>query len=637
MTHPLSQANHFFSTIQDLPAQIIAHPYFIDRLDISALTDAIRDEKATVLFAHRNARQNAVTISDNHGHINVFTVMASDDGHLSFVNENLLSPAIVCSNFAEFLAIQKKQFAACAYISSQAATQQNSPNNFDAIKANAEKKVAVLLEKGEAISETALMVLETTTWQDASQHFICPLNKQIMTGPVMSSEGISYEAMPLAKHCQAEIVKNQSMTLGDPQGKLWVSSPKMGAYLSEITPDSRWDTYEGKPFYTDYYIFDEVLKYFISKWIKSCYPDALTRYKQVKEALIKVGQLETIAAEKLINAIDQVHAVKAAVAGKPLDLSYDNYVVYSDNIQFLKDTLTTAQKRGANSYNARLAIAEAEAAKIPLESAIEIYHEKYLEFNDFLSILQKVTDAALSSAAEIEENFECPVSAERLTKAVTTQAGHTYEKSVIEKWFSMNNTDPFTRAVTSKELVPNHFITKAIAAWEFPDRYTRMRNLINCPLSGRPMVQPILCKDGITYDESSLASAEAPPKKHSKNLSAKKIILAMNPAPSALLIEAPSAPPLESQSVPPIESQSVLPILPSMPLIAPPSAPPLEPQPVPLAELLSMSALELPSAPPVAAVKGSFFYSAAYPPFVPEVLDQAALLAPYLRSYESPG
>jgi len=75
------------------------------------------------------------------------------------------------------------------------------------------------------------------------------------------------------------------------------------------------------------------------------------------------------------------------------------------------------------------------------------------------SRLAKMERAEKRAAAEAEapDGFRCSITADFMTDPVMNQAGHTYERAAIERWFVHNNTDPKTNAVLeSKTLIPNH-------------------------------------------------------------------------------------------------------------------------------------------------------------------------------------
>ena len=61
-----------------------------------------------------------------------------------------------------------------------------------------------------------------------------------------------------------------------------------------------------------------------------------------------------------------------------------------------------------------------------------------------------------SEAAEVPNDFICPITAEIMTDPVTTVDGFTYERAAITEWLSTKDTSPFTGAtLKSKALIPN--------------------------------------------------------------------------------------------------------------------------------------------------------------------------------------
>jgi len=55
----------------------------------------------------------------------------------------------------------------------------------------------------------------------------------------------------------------------------------------------------------------------------------------------------------------------------------------------------------------------------------------------------------------IPDEYQCPITREKLLDPYTADDGYTYEKSAIEKWLQINNTSPKTGNSMSKGLRPN--------------------------------------------------------------------------------------------------------------------------------------------------------------------------------------
>ena len=61
-----------------------------------------------------------------------------------------------------------------------------------------------------------------------------------------------------------------------------------------------------------------------------------------------------------------------------------------------------------------------------------------------------------SEAAEVPDDYICPITAEIMTDPVTTADGFTYEREAITEWLRTKDTSPNTGAkLESKTLIPN--------------------------------------------------------------------------------------------------------------------------------------------------------------------------------------
>ena len=68
-----------------------------------------------------------------------------------------------------------------------------------------------------------------------------------------------------------------------------------------------------------------------------------------------------------------------------------------------------------------------------------------------------------SEAAEVPDDFICPITAEIMTDPVTTFDGFTYERAAITEWLRTKDTSPKTGAtLESKALIPNHLVRSLI-------------------------------------------------------------------------------------------------------------------------------------------------------------------------------
>ena len=71
-----------------------------------------------------------------------------------------------------------------------------------------------------------------------------------------------------------------------------------------------------------------------------------------------------------------------------------------------------------------------------------------------------------SAAADVPDEYICPITAEIMTDPVTTLDGFTYERAAITEWLRTKDTSPKTGAtLESKMLIPNHLVRGMIRAF----------------------------------------------------------------------------------------------------------------------------------------------------------------------------
>ena len=62
----------------------------------------------------------------------------------------------------------------------------------------------------------------------------------------------------------------------------------------------------------------------------------------------------------------------------------------------------------------------------------------------------------VSEAAEVPDDYVCPITAEIMTDPVSTMDGFTYEREAITEWLRTKDTSPSTGAtLETKTLIPN--------------------------------------------------------------------------------------------------------------------------------------------------------------------------------------
>ena len=71
-----------------------------------------------------------------------------------------------------------------------------------------------------------------------------------------------------------------------------------------------------------------------------------------------------------------------------------------------------------------------------------------------------------SAAAEVPDEYICPITAEIMTDPVSTSDGFTYERAAIAEWLRTKDTSPKTGAkLESTTLIPNHSLRSMIRAF----------------------------------------------------------------------------------------------------------------------------------------------------------------------------
>ena len=71
-----------------------------------------------------------------------------------------------------------------------------------------------------------------------------------------------------------------------------------------------------------------------------------------------------------------------------------------------------------------------------------------------------------SEAAEVPDDYVCPITAEIMTDPVSTSDGFTYERTAISEWLRTKDTSPVTGAtLESKTVIPNLSLRSMIRAF----------------------------------------------------------------------------------------------------------------------------------------------------------------------------
>mmetsp|Transcript_1721 Transcript_1721/g.3990 ORF Transcript_1721/g.3990 Transcript_1721/m.3990 type:complete len:498 (+) Transcript_1721:63-1556(+) len=82
---------------------------------------------------------------------------------------------------------------------------------------------------------------------------------------------------------------------------------------------------------------------------------------------------------------------------------------------------------------------------------------------DFRSTAGTSTGADGREDVEVPEEFNCPLTCDLMTDPVINENGNTYERSAIEEWYALHDTDPLTgENVKAKSLVLNRMLRDLI-------------------------------------------------------------------------------------------------------------------------------------------------------------------------------
>jgi hypothetical protein len=115
----------------------------------------------------------------------------------------------------------------------------------------------------------------------------------------------------------------------------------------------------------------------------------------------------------------------------------------------------------------------------------------------------------------------CPISIVIMKNPVITEDGHTYDRSNIEKWFENSAISPMTGKIINKTLISNIALRNVIfeyqksilftipnlilnAIFKYVNKKSPYDYIICCPISKKIMKDPVVDKDGHTYDRSSI-------------------------------------------------------------------------------------------------------------------------------------
>ena len=103
------------------------------------------------------------------------------------------------------------------------------------------------------------------------------------------------------------------------------------------------------------------------------------------------------------------------------------------------------------------------SAEVPLphSEVMEIVLRYNTTLNEELERLRQ----RFGGAAEIPDEYCCPISKEIMQDPVIASDGNTYERSAITTWLERSSTSPLTRQPLEQALFPNHNLKKLVAQW----------------------------------------------------------------------------------------------------------------------------------------------------------------------------
>ncbi|EGR28168.1 u-box domain protein [Ichthyophthirius multifiliis] len=90
------------------------------------------------------------------------------------------------------------------------------------------------------------------------------------------------------------------------------------------------------------------------------------------------------------------------------------------------------------------------------------FSQQYID-NEIKKLISLIGDPYKNPDLQIPDYLCCKVSLDLMEEPVTTEVGHTYEKSVLDEHFKKNGfVDPITRQKINKNLYPNLSIKQGI-------------------------------------------------------------------------------------------------------------------------------------------------------------------------------
>jgi len=144
----------------------------------------------------------------------------------------------------------------------------------------------------------------------------------------------------------------------------------------------------------------------------------------------------------------------------------------------MRTTLVTdiAQPTIAALGREELAIAVAQPVVSQQQREQQQLDQRRLEQRQHEQRQAQLPDAILADAADVPDEFLCPITREVMNEPVVCADGHTYERDSIREWFRSHRTSPKTNTVLPhKQLVPNHALRSQIG--DMADRHRARKQL----------------------------------------------------------------------------------------------------------------------------------------------------------------
>ena len=305
--------------------------------------------------------------------------------------------------------------------------------------------------------------------------FICPITQDILSDPVIATDGFTYERTAIEKWQRS---KNKS-PMTNKRFPSYNSMTKLrpNLLLKAIMQDN--------PVLS--YLMRRNEKLLDAENDKKVFAKAVFDfYKAMKQHLAKNPPPKSIAhhwdkhaSETFVATI--IHSLRKEETIQTLIDNSENYAISKEAnnlLQFIGEYINTHPNlKKAQQYPHLVYLFHSLLCKKNPDLIKKIYsgltqskkEEKYIA-TEQTTKNHEIIDIASSSPKPINmENFNSLLTLETMTDPVTTVDGHTYDRKLIMDWFTKNSTSPKTnKPLLSKHIVPNRIIKSIIEADNVP-------------------------------------------------------------------------------------------------------------------------------------------------------------------------